>query len=74
MRGRSEADILKAQERPSIRINVAKHLPVLRRQIAEKGYHDIRRCLVLGGRYTKFLSNKDRRQALQILDAENKRR
>ena len=68
MRGRSEADILRAQGRQPIRRNVATHLPVLRRQIAERGWPDIRRKLVAG--YTKFLSHKDRKQAIRILDAE----
>lgn len=52
-----------------IRPNVARHLPVLRKQIEAKGYAPIRKCLVIGK--TNFLSRKDRHQALRILDAEN---
>lgn len=52
-----------------MRANVKKFLPVLRRQIKEHGYAKIRQCLVTGD--TKFLSGKDRREALSILDAEN---
>lgn len=51
-----------------IRVNVSKHLPVLRRQITANGWGPIRECLEKGN--TKFLSAKDRRQAIQILDGE----
>lgn len=51
-----------------IRGNVARHLPVIRRQVEAANWPDIRTCLVNGR--TKFLSPKDRRQIIQILDVE----
>ena len=53
-----------------IRPNVAKHLPVLRKQIQERGWPDIKKCLQ--GGHTHFLSGKDRVQALLILGREQK--
>jgi hypothetical protein len=53
---------------PAPRGNVARHLPVLRRQVLESGWPTIRECLVKGK--TKFLSRKDRHQIVQLLDAE----
>lgn len=52
-----------------MRGKVEKHLPVLRKQIEGSGYPAIRKCLLTGK--TKFLSRKDRFQALQILDVEH---
>ena len=51
-----------------LRGNVARHLPVVRRQALEAGWPSVRECMVKGK--TKFLSRKDRYQIVQILDAE----
>jgi hypothetical protein len=51
-----------------MRGNVARHLPVLRRQALASGWPAIRDCLVKGK--TKLLSRKDRYQIVQLLDAE----
>jgi hypothetical protein len=53
-----------------MRGNVARHLPVLRRQALASGWPAIRDCLVKGK--TKLLSRKDRYQIVQLLDAEFK--
>lgn len=53
-----------------MRGNVAKCLPVLRRQIEANGWPTIRALMAKGS--TKGMSAKDRREALRILDKENK--
>lgn len=51
-----------------MRRNVEIHLPVIRRQIAKYGWNKVRPLLVIGK--TRYLSVKDRREMIKILDAE----
>ncbi len=51
-----------------MRSNVKKCLPVLRRQIHDLGYDSVKEALVKGK--TKFMSRKDRFEAMTILDLE----
>lgn len=51
-----------------MRKNVVVCLPRLRKQIRQHGYPVIRRCLVNG--QTTQMSPRDRRECLEILDAE----
>lgn len=55
-----------------MRANVAKHLPVVKRQIEKYGWLPVRKLLEQGK--TKYLSGKDRREMIKILDAEDRLR